>query len=331
MTFLNPTKMNRKTFLTQLSYAGVGVSTLGLVSCKNKPAEKAMEAPALFFKLSLAQWSIHRSIREQGVSPYDFAKLAKGWGFEGLEYVNQLYTDVTQSDQPEAAMQNFITRSNEEAAKYGLQNLLIMIDSEGDLSTSDEEKRNQAIENHKKWIEAAHAMNCHSVRLNLYGESDPEKWKQNSIASLRTLATFAQPLNINIIVENHGSLTSKADLLMEAINGTEMENCGTLPDFGNFCVKRSSGGPWDGSCQEEYDRYKGTAEMMPKAFGVSAKSHDFDAEGNETNTDYVQMLNIVKSAGYNGYIGVEYEGDTLSEEEGIKATRDLLLKVGAQI
>lgn len=323
--------MNRKTFLSQLSYASIGVSALGIVSCKNKPTKKVVAPPALFFKLSLAQWSIHRAIREQGVSPYDFAKLAKGWGFEGLEYVSQLYPDVTESEQPEAAMKNFITRSNEEAAKHGLQNLLIMIDSEGDLSSSEEEKRNQAIENHKKWIEAAHAMNCHSVRINLYGENDPDLWKQNSIISLKALATFAKPLKINIIVENHGSLTSRADLLMEAINGTEMENCGTLPDFGNFCIKRSSGGPWDGSCLEEYDRYKGTAEMMPKAFGVSAKSHDFDAAGNETNTDYVRMLNIVKDAGYTGYIGVEYEGDTLSEEAGIIATRDLLTKVGATI
>jgi len=279
------------------------------------------------FKLSLAQWSIHRAIREQGVSPYDFAKLAKGWGFEGLEYVNQLYTDVTKSEQPEEAMQNFIARSNEEAAKYGLQNLLIMIDGEGDLSSSDEEKRIQAIENHKKWIVAANSMNCHSVRLNLYGENDPALWKQNSIASLTALATFAQPYNINIMVENHGSLTSQADLLMEAINGTGMANCGTLPDFGNFCIER---GP-NYSCVKEYDRYKGTTEMMPKAFGVSAKSHDFDAAGNETNTDYMRMLKIVKDAGYSGYIGVEYEGNTLSEEEGIIATRDLLLKVGAQM
>jgi len=323
--------MNRKTFLTQLSYAGVGVSTLGLVSCKNTPPQKVAEAPSLFFKLSLAQWSINRAIREQGVSPYDFAKLAKGWGFEGLEYVSQLYTDVTQSDAPEAAMQNFIDRSNEEAAKYGLQNLLIMIDGEGELSSSDEDKRNQAIENHKKWIEAAHAMNCHSVRINLFGESDPELWKQNSITSLQALSAFGKPLNVNVIVENHGSFTSNAALLMEAINGAEMDNCGTLPDFGNFCVKRSSGGPWGGSCEEEYDRYIGTEEMMPKAFGVSAKSHDFDADGNETHTDFKRMLTIVKEAGYSGFIGVEYEGSELSEEAGILATRDLLLKVGAEI
>ncbi|MBL6669417.1 MAG: TIM barrel protein [Flavobacteriaceae bacterium] len=320
--------MNRETFLKQLCYAGVGVSSLSMISCKNKPTEKMVaETPAMFFKLSLAQWSLHRSIREDGLNPYEFAKLAKGCGFEGLEYVSRFYADLFDPNNIEKGMQEFITKSNLEAQKHGMENLLIMIDDEGDLSSSNEKERVQSIENHKKWIKAASAMNCHSVRLNLYGEEDPDLWKQNSIASLKALANFAAPYNINIIVENHGNLTSKADLLMEAINGADMSNCGTLPDFGNFCIEKDS----NDDCLNEYDRYKGITEMMPKAFGVSAKSHDFDSEGNEKNTDYMRMLKIVKSSGYSGFIGVEYEGSELSEVEGIKATRDLLLKVGAQV
>ncbi len=320
--------MNRETFLKRLCYAGVGVSSLSMFSCKNKPTEKMVaETPAMFFKLSLAQWSLHRSIREDGLNPYEFAKLAKGWGFEGLEYVSRFYADLFDPNNIEKGMQEFITKSNLEAQKHGMENLLIMIDDEGDLSSSNEKERVQSIENHRKWIKAASAMNCHSVRLNLYGEEDPDLWKQNSIASLKALATFAAPYNINIIVENHGNLTSKADLLMEVINGADMSNCGTLPDFGNFCIEKDS----NDDCLNEYDRYKGITEMMPKAFGVSAKSHDFDSEGNEKNTDYMRMLKIVKSSGYSGFIGVEYEGSELSELEGIKATRDLLLKVGAQV
>ena len=320
--------MNRETFLKQLCYAGVGVSSLSMISYKNKSTEKMVaEIPAMFFKLSLAQWSLNRSIREYGLNPYDFAQLAKGWGFEGLEYVSRFYADLFDPNDLEKGMQEFIIKSNLEAQKHEMENLLIMIDDEGNLSSSNEKERVQSIENHKKWIKAASAMNCHSVRLNLYGEEDTDLWKQNSIASLKALATFAVPYNINIIVENHGNLTSKADLLMEAINGADMSNCGTLPDFGNFCIEKDS----NDSCINEYDRYKGIAEMMPKAFGVSAKSHDFDFEGNEKNTDYMRMLKIVKSSGYTGFIGVEYEGSELSEVEGIKATRDLLLKVGVQV
>jgi sugar phosphate isomerase/epimerase len=43
------------------------------------------------------------------------------------------------------------------------------------------------------------------------------------------------------------------------------------------------------------------------------------------------MLSLVKSAGYNGYIGIEYEGSRLSEEEGIRATKKLLEKVRAEL
>ena len=93
-----------------------------------------------------------------------------------------------------------------------------------------------------------------------------------------------------------------------------MENCGTLPDFGNFKVSKN----------EMYDRYKGVTELMPFAKAVSAKSHNFDDQGNETATDYLKMMKIVKDAGYRGYVGIEYEGGKIGEFDGIKATKKLL-------
>ena len=67
---------------------------------------------------------------------------------------------------------------------------------------------------------------------------------------------------------------------------------------------------------------------MPFAKGVSAKSHDFDDEGNETNTDYRRMMKIVLDAGYHGYVGIEYEGRKLPEPEGIRKTKALLERSG---
>jgi sugar phosphate isomerase/epimerase len=266
-------------------------------------------------------------IREDKISPYEFASLASKWGFEGLEYVSQLYTDVTKSDNQDAAIKLFIQKNNELSAKFGLKNILIMVDEEGNLATQNEEERLTAIKNHKKWINAAAEMGCHSIRINLFGETDPELWKSYSKLSLIKLSEYALPLNVNIIVENHGYLSSNAALLMELINEVNMKNCGTLPDFGNFCLKRENNELWNAPCVESYDNYKGIAEMMPKAFAVSAKSYDFDGEGNETTLDYQRLISIVKSNGYDQYIGIEYEGSRLSEEEGILATRDLLLKL----
>ena len=285
----------------------------------------------LFFKLSLAQWSLNKSIFSGNFNPYDFAKTAKELGFSGLEYVNQLYSDVMDSRNKDQAIKNFVKKSNDEAKQNNIENLLIMIDGEGDLATSNVRKRNNAVDNHKKWIDAASQMGCHSVRVNLYGVEQKKKWMEYSSTSLSRLSEFSKDYNINVIVENHGSLSSNAGLLMQVINNVNLKNCGTLPDFGNFCIKRVEGDLYESDCVKEYDRYKGIKEMMPKAFAVSAKSNSFDNKGDEVYTDYLKMLKIVKESGYNGYIGVEYEGTGLSEIDGILATKKLLINKGKLI
>jgi len=323
--------------MKQNKFKSVGVLILiittlfSIVACKNI-SENKVETKAPFFKISLAQWSFHRTFRSGETSPYDFAKMAHELGFEGLEYVSQLYPDVTKSSDKPLAIQNFVTKNNMLSAEYKMQNVLIMIDEEGDLSSSNEESRLISIENHKLWIKAAHDMKCSSVRLNLYGEKDPEKWIENSIKSLATLSDYAAPLNINVIVENHGRITSNVPLLMQAINGSQKSNCGTLPDFGNFCLAEEGyGSIFNGACSDSYDPYLGVKEMMTRAFGVSAKSNDFDSEGNETTLDFTKLMTIVKSAGYTGFVGVEYEGSRLSEKDGIIATKKLLETIGAKL
>ena len=327
--------MKRRVFLGNSAKAGAGLTILGMYACKEKKTEEkdasseaeVVEATGPFFKLSLAQWSLHKMIREGGVDPYTFAEKAKAWGFEGLEYVSQLYKDTLEpSDYSPEAMQTFIDKSNAEATKYGLQNLLIMIDGQGDLSTSDPGERKSAVENHFKWVDAAAAMGCHSIRVNLAGSSVPEEWKANSIDGLTQLSTYAKTKNINVLVENHGGLSSNAAMLAEVMSTVNMDNCGTLPDFGNFCIRRKDPKDYQAGCAEAYDIYQGVEELMVHAKAVSAKSHEFNATGEETEIDYVRMLQIVKDAGYTGFIGVEYEGSTLSEEDGIIATRDLMLK-----
>lgn len=318
----------------------LSLALLSAYGCKQKkettePKEEAtaeMETTDPFFELSLAQWSMHRMIRNEGADPYAFAEKAKEWGFSGLEYVSRLYDkDLVPADHSAEAMQAFIDRSNAEAEKHGVTNLLIMVDGEGDLASNEEATRNEAIERHKKWVDAAAAMGCHSIRVNLNGSDEPEAWVANSVDGLGRLAAYASDKNVNVIVENHGGVSSNAALLARVMEEIGRENCGTLPDFGNFCIRRNDPTDWRSGCADEYDRYQGVTELMPHAKAVSAKSHDFDAEGNETNTDYVRMLQIVKDAGYTGFIGVEYEGGDLSEEEGILATRDLLIKAAGNV
>lgn len=313
---------------------------LGVYACKQEKKQEEesemettpTEEATPFFELSLAQWSIHRMIFDAGVDPYSFAEKAKTWGFSGLEYVSQLYNkELEPANFSEEAMASFVEKSNAEAKKHGLSNVLIMVDGQGDLATTDPATRRAAVENHFKWVDAAAAMGCHAIRVNLAGSGVRDEWIANSVDGLTQLSTYASDKNINILVENHGGLSSNAKLLAEVMEQVNMENCGTLPDFGNFCIRKED--PEDGSspCAEKYDIYQGVEELMPYAKAVSAKSHVFDAEGRETGIDYTRMLGIVKNAGYTGYIGVEYEGSDLTEEEGLLATKELLLKAAKEL
>ena len=308
-------------------------------SCKEQKKEDTegqveteMQTAEPFFKLSLAQWSLNKAIRNDSLDPYTFAEKAKGWGFSGLEYVSALYyRELQAADFSEEAMANFVAKSNAEAEKHGMKNLLIMIDGQGDLATPDAAVRKEAVENHFKWVDAAAAMGCHGIRVNLAGSDDPKEWTDSSVDGLTQLATYAKTKNINVMVENHGGLSSNGAMLAEVMTKVGMDNCGTLPDFGNFCIKRKDPKDWRAGCAENYDIYKGVTELMPHALAVSAKSNEFDANGNEVNIDYVKMLQIVKDAGYTGYIGVEYEGSELGEEEGIIATKELLIRAAKEV
>lgn len=280
--------------------------------------EDVATAP-LFFQISLAQWSLNKSLFGGKMDNLDFAKVTREeFGLDGVEYVNQFFKD-------KATDQDYLAQMNQRADDNGVKNLLIMVDGEGLLGTLDAAKRAKAVENHYKWVEAAKTLGCHSIRVNAStNEGTAEEVAAAAAESLAKLSEFAAPENINVIVENHGSYSSDGEWLAGVIAQVNMDNCGTLPDFGNFWFD------WR-TRDRQFDRYVGVKAMMPYAKAVSAKAHEFDQNGNEAHTDYVKMLQIVKDAGYTGYLGIEYEGDGLSEYEGIKATRDLLIKAGGMV
>lgn len=311
--------MKRRTFVKSAA-ATIAVAPLTGISATSAFAKKAP------YKISLAQWSLHRALKGGKMTNLDFPIVTKKeFGIYGLEYVNQFFKDKAKDNAYLTELLN-ITKGE------GMDNVLIMIDGEGGLGVKDDKKKTQAIENHYKWVEAARFLGCHSIRVN--ARTDIKDFKASQAAAidgLGRLSEFAKDFKINVIVENHGGLSSNGKWLSEVLAGVDMKNCGALPDFGNFCITRGQDADGNRICKEEYDRYKGTEELMPFAKGVSAKSHVFDSDGNEVNTDYVKMLKIVKASGYKGYIGVEYEGSDVSEYEGIKLTKALLEKAMTQI
>jgi sugar phosphate isomerase/epimerase len=271
--------------------------------------------------ISLAQWSLHKTIFSKKMDNLDFPSVARNtYGIGAVEYVNQFFKDKAEDT---AYLNQLLQRCRD----HNVTNHLIMIDGEGGLAELDDNKRLKAIENHHKWVHAAKYLGCKTIRVNAYGGGSRNDVQQAAIDGLGRLGEYAAKENINVIVENHGGYSSDGEWLATVMKKVGRKNVGTLPDFGNFCLERNQ----DYSCAKEYDRYKGTQELMPFAKGVSAKTHDFDENGNCIETDYYKMMRIVKKASFNGYIGIEYEGEKLGEEEGIKKTKALLEKVSKSI
>ena len=304
--------MKRRNFLSVAMTVGIASSVYPYTNFIKFNSKQTL-------KISLAQWSLNKSIKTGKLPILDFAKKARSFSIEGIEFVSGLYTrdtDILDRMSMNSLSKELIKRSDD----YGIDNVLFMIDNQGDLASSNKNERLQAIENHKRWIDLSAEIGCKTMRVNLNGEKDLNKWTKNSVKSLTTLNKYNE--NINVVVENHGGLSSSGKYLSNVMSKVKLKNCGTLPDFGNFCM---NGSPW-GNCTQMYDRYLGTEELMPYAHAVSAKSYDFDDEGNETSIDYSRMMDIVIKSGYQGYVGIEYEGNRLGEDDGIIATKNLLEK-----
>ena len=301
-----PRELDRRGFLATSTAAAAG-----LLLHSTTRTSAAASATKPLYEISLAEWSLHKTLFAGKMENLEFAAAARhDYGIDAVEYVNQFFKDKAKDSQ-------YLTQMRDRAADAGVQNVLIMIDGEGNLGDADEVKRKKAVDNHYKWVEAAKFLGCHAIRVNAASRGSYDEQKKLAADGLRRLAEFGREQQINVIVENHGGLSSNGAWLAAVIREVDLPNCGTLPDFGNFRV----------SATETYDRYKGVAELMPFAKAVSAKSYDFDAAGNDTQIDYKRMMKIVVDAGYHGRVGIEYEGSRLTEPEGIRATKKLLERV----
>ncbi len=310
---MSPQNTDRRTALKAMSLAALA-GAASRPSLAAQPGDKPLVSsvgkpvPKPLFSISLAQWSLHRALQQKSLDPFDFPMVAKAdYGIDAVEYVNTFY-----KDKHDAAS---IAELKKRCADHGVASVLIMCDGEGALGDPDDAKRRQAVDNHRKWLDAAKTLGCHSIRVNAQSQGSFDEQQRLAADGLRRLCQIADPLGLNVIVENHWGLSSNGKWLVGVMKLVNHPRVGTLPDFGNFDPK-------------EYDRYQGVADMMPYAKGVSAKSYDFDpATGEHTTFDYRRMLGIVLGAGYRGRLGIEYEGNKVSEPEGIRATKKLLEKV----
>ena len=301
-----------------LKLAGASVVT----SAASQSIGSSAVAAEPLYKISLAQWSINRPLFDGRMQHLDFAKIAKSVGIDAIEYVNQFFKD-------KAKDQAFLGEMNARAKGEGVTQVLIMVDGEGNLGDPEGAKRQESVERHYQWIDAAMTLGCHTVRVNGYSSGTPEEQMKLVADGMRKLAEYADPRGINVVIENHGGLSSNAKWLVQTIRMVDHPRAGTLPDFGNFRISRAD--PKDpGAKVESYDSYVGVTEMMPLAKGVSVKPRVWDFEGNSSDIDLLKMMKIVVDAGYRGHAGIEH-GPENNELEGIRTLRQQLESVREQL
>lgn len=169
---------SRRDFLKTLGLATAGLTiapTLDIFASNKK-----------WFEISLAEWSLHKTIFKGDLKNIDFPELAaKKFGIYGVEYVNQFFKD-------KAKDMTYLKDLNDRAKSNGVKNVLIMIDGEGNLGDSDEAKRKQAVEDHYKWIDAAHYLGCGAIRVNAAGQGTPAEVQKRVVASLSTLSDYGK-------------------------------------------------------------------------------------------------------------------------------------------
>jgi sugar phosphate isomerase/epimerase len=306
--------MQRREFLKTIGKAGIYASLPSfIVACGELKTEKKL-------KISLAEWSLHSQLFSKKISHLDFPKITKQkFGIDAVEHVSQFFQD-------KATDKDYLKDLKNRCDSEGVYSHLIMVDLEGSMASNDQKERNKSVENHYKWVEAAKFLGCKSLRINLHGECSEQEWVTNSVDSLGRLVEFGAKNELNIIVENHGQWSSKGNLVASVMQQLNHKNCGTLPDFGNFCVRRRDGDLWESPCIETYDCYQGVQEMLPFAKGASAKTFAFDKNGNESTIDFKKMFELMQTAGFEGYVGVEYEGGSVPEDEGVLLTKKLIEK-----
>lgn len=319
---MNPMTIDRRTFIRRSAGIVAGASLFPLACADDgAPAGSSASAPTPsgatlragdpLFQISLAEWSLHRAIQDGEMTNLEFPVLTKSaYGIDAVEYVSVFMSE-------EATDPRYVMELKGICESEGVRSLLIMVDREGRLGDPDEAARIQAVENHFRWLDVAAELGCHSIRVNAASEGTWEEQRDLAADGLRRLTEVGADAGLNVIVENHGGLSSNAEWLAEVMRTVDHPRCGTLPDFGNF---RIAEGEW-------YDIYEGVERLMPFAKAVSAKSHNFDEAGNERDKDYERLMHIVLDAGYRGHVGIEYEGSEVSEDEGIRMTQALLERV----
>lgn len=324
--------MNRRSILKKLLlYPGLISATSFLTSPPTRARDQnILQGKSFHKRISLSQWSFHRAILGSSMEDYatftkllhskpervlqghldsrDILNIANSLGIKKVDLVNVLFFGHAM-DKP--WLNEFIAK----AKSFNTSFQVLMCDQAGNLGASSQLARKQSINAHIVWLETAVYLGCKQLRVNAIGDGSYLSQLRQCADSLSKLGAIAESMGIELLVENHGYASNNGAWLAMLIEETNHDNVKVFADFDNFFM-----GGWDLSPERRYDRIQGLLDLAPFTAGVSAKSHDFGALGDETTIDFRKCIAIFEENGFDGLYSAEYEGDRISELEGAIST-----------
>lgn len=303
------------------------IISISLIACiGKKDTVKSKDTSGIIQSLKtephfvLAQWSFNKETFKGEMNTLDFINVAGELGFEGVEYVNQFFLDKVEDTE-------FLDGLKAAAKKANVKSTLLMIDKAGVLGDSDPEKRKDAVEQHKKWMDAAARLDCPTIRVNAHGDGTAQEMMDAVESSVKELSNYGKSIGVGVIIENHGMHSSDGKWLSELVGKVVPYGAGSLADFDNWCIEREGGALWGAPCIKEYDRYQGMKELLPTAKSVSVKAFEFDKDGYPIRTDFKKMFQLIHDAQYDEYLAIEFEGHDMPGLEGVKKTFEIAKKL----
>lgn len=253
-------------------------------------------------QIAVASWSLHREI-PQSTPLIEFPRICQEeFGVKVLELNSPFFASTEKG---------YLDQLGETISKRGMTVVNIAVDL-GDIANPDDEERRKDIEALKEWFSIAKGLGSPFIRINAgKGESIDDVVLRRVIDSYKELVEEGEKVGVGLVIENHGGPSANPDNIVRIIETVGSAHFGACPDFGNFAPEI---------------RYQGIARIAKYAFLAHVKSYDFNEEGKETTIDVERCLNILKKAGFEGDLSVEFEGKG-NQREGVKKTLALLKKL----
>lgn len=271
--------MNRRHFL---AVGAAGGATLAL------PRPAAAQAPALRprYRLGLAAYSLRKflDLKNPTMTLEQFIEKSAEWGFDGVELTEYFFKKPITPE--------YLMRLKNKAVRLGLDITGTPVGNTFTLPPG--EARDKQVASVKQWIDVSAELGSPAIRIFAGGtpkgsdETQARKW---AVECIEACLEHAAKRGVFLALENHGGVVATADGMLEFAKAIKHDWFGFNLDGGNFHGE---------------DPYAELERCAPYAVTCQVKA-ELSRKGKKEAADYARIIEILRKAGYRGYVTLEYE------------------------